>query len=253
MTMLGEWLKEIIIIVLFAVFIDLLLPNRAMERYVKFVVSLLILLTLLSPVMRFLSGSEPEKMIAAAFDQVSMNVEGGKDVETEAILKQGELLRKKQEAEALQLAGDQAAAQMKQQIELETGQPVERVTVILARGDKSVEAKNQSSTQQAAEGTLYIEEVEVVMKPLEQAASEPSDKSIRVEKVDVSLPDKLGRKAEDTLAASGVSYGDDGGAESPANSAETAKLTESIQSLMVREWGVSADAVTVIAGDQEES
>ncbi|GIO42956.1 stage III sporulation protein AF [Paenibacillus apis] len=248
MSMLGEWLKEIIIIVLFAVFIDLLLPNRAMERYVKFVVSLLILLTLLSPVMRILSGSEPEKMIAAAFDQVSGNVGGGTEVETESILKQGELLRKKQEAEALQLAGDQAAVQMKQQIELETGQPVERVMVILAREDPSAEAKGQGSTQQAAEGTLYIEKVEVVMKVTEQAASESSDKSIKVRKVDVSLPDKIGRKTEDTLAVSGVSYGD---AESPANSTETAKLTESIQSLMVREWGISADAVTVIAGVQE--
>lgn len=250
--MLGEWLKEIIIIVLFAVFIDLLLPNRAMERYVKFVVSLLILLTLLSPVMRILSGSEPEKMIAAAFEQVSGSVGGGAAAETETILKQGELLRKKQEAEALQLAGDQAAAQMKQQIELETGQPVERVTVILAREDKNAGAKGQSSTQQAAEGTLYIEEVEVVMKAPEQAASEPSAKSIKVQKVDVSLPE-IGRKNEDTLAASGVSYGDAGDAESPANSVGAAKLTDSIQSLMVREWGVSADAVTVIAGVQEES
>ncbi|GIO38999.1 hypothetical protein J41TS12_38600 [Paenibacillus antibioticophila] len=249
MSMLGEWLKEIIIIVLFAVFIDLLLPNRAMERYVKFVVSLLILLTLLSPVMRILSGSEPEKMIAAAFDQVSGSVGGGTEVETESILKQGELLRKKQEAEALQLAGDQAAAQMKQQIELETGQPVERVMVILAREDPSAEAKGQGSTQQVAKGTLYIEKVEVVMKVPEQAASESSDKSIKVRKVDVSLPDKIGRKTEDTLAVSGLSYGD---AESPANSIESAKLTESIQSLMVREWGISADAVTVIAGVQEE-
>lgn len=248
MSMLGEWLKEIIIIVLFAVFIDLLLPNRAMERYVKFVVSLLILLTLLSPVMRILSGSEPEKMIAAAFDQVSGNVGGGTGVETETILKQGELLRRKQEAEALQLAGDQAAAQMKQQIELETGQPVERVMVILAREDPSAEAKGQGSAQQADEGTLYIRKVEVVMKVPEQAASESSDKSIKVRKVDVSLPDKIGRKTEDTLAVSGVSYGD---AESPAHSTETAKLTESIQNLMVREWGISADAVTVIAGVQE--
>lgn len=250
MGIIGEWLKEIIIIVLFAVFIDLILPNRAMERYVKFVVSLLILLTLLSPVMRILSGSEPEEMIAAAFNRVSGNVGGGTEVQTETILKQGELLRRKQEAEALQLAGDQAAAQMKQQIELETRHPVERVTVILAREDKNTEAQSKGSTEQAAEGTLYIEEVEVVMKTPKPVATESaSDRSIKVQKVDVSLPDKMGKKTEDTRAVSGVSYGD---SESPAISTQTAELTESIQELMEREWGISADAVTVIAGVQEE-
>lgn len=65
MDWLAEWLREIIFIVLIAVFIDLLLPNRAMERYVKFVVSLLILLTLLSPVMRFFSADAKDQLEAA--------------------------------------------------------------------------------------------------------------------------------------------------------------------------------------------
>lgn len=246
MSILGEWLKDIIIIVLFAVFIDLLLPNRAMERYVKFVISLLILLTLLSPIMRILSGSEPEKMIAAAFNQVGSSVGGDTEAQTEVILKQGELLRKKQEAEALQWAGDQAAAQIKQQIELETGQPVERVTVILARGDESTTAQGQSSAQ-PAEGALYIEGVEVVLQAQEQLSEKSvSEKSIHVQRVEV---DKIDKKTEKTLAVSSVSSND---TDYAANSMELAKLTESIKSLMMKEWRVSADAVTVIAGVQEE-
>lgn len=46
---LSNWLQELIMIVLLATFVEMLLPNRSMERYVKLVLSLLILLTLLSP------------------------------------------------------------------------------------------------------------------------------------------------------------------------------------------------------------
>ncbi|MDU5950183.1 MAG: stage III sporulation protein AF, partial [Paenibacillus macerans] len=96
MNWLAEWLKEIIFIVLIAVFVDLLLPNRAMERYVKLVVSLLILLTLISPVMRFLS-SDAKKELETAFSESIEGLENeAAGQSTEAILRQGEELRQKQ-------------------------------------------------------------------------------------------------------------------------------------------------------------
>lgn len=52
---LSNWLQELIMIVLLATFVDMLLPNRSMERYVKLVLSLLILLTLLSPITKVCS------------------------------------------------------------------------------------------------------------------------------------------------------------------------------------------------------
>lgn len=263
MTYLGEWLKEIIIIVLFAVFIDLLLPNRAMERYVKFVVSLLILLTLLSPVMRILSGSEPEKMIAAAFDHIGGRIGGGAEAQTEQILKQGELLRKSQEAEALQYAGDQAALQMKQQIELETGRPVERVTVKLSRQTGESEAQGSRSGNQLTEGQLLVNKVEVVMGSImKDAEEEAQDKAIKVEKiekVDIRFQDKDVEESaapDEAQSVSGEPVGLDENGSAPEKQsidpAEEAKLTESIEALLKREWGIPKDSVTVLAGIQEE-
>jgi len=57
MEALGGWLKQIVLVVLLATFIDLLLPNRTMQRYVKLVVSLFILMTILSPVMQLFGSS----------------------------------------------------------------------------------------------------------------------------------------------------------------------------------------------------
>lgn len=131
MTWISEWLKEIIFVVLIAVFIELLLPNRSMERYVRFVVSLLILLTILSPIIRLFSGDTEQKLATALADNIN-GLEGYSTNESTAlILKQGEELKKKQEVESLQWAGEEAARQMKEQIQREIGQPIERVAVKL--------------------------------------------------------------------------------------------------------------------------
>ncbi|NEW06217.1 stage III sporulation protein AF [Paenibacillus sp. SYP-B3998] len=52
MDWLGGWLKSVIMVIMLATFVDLLLPSSTMQRYVKTVMSLFVLLTLLSPVMQ---------------------------------------------------------------------------------------------------------------------------------------------------------------------------------------------------------
>ena len=68
MEALAAWLKQIIVVVLLATFIDLLLPNRTMQRYVKLVVSLFILMTILTPVMQLFGTSANLRMLAAAVE-----------------------------------------------------------------------------------------------------------------------------------------------------------------------------------------
>ena len=52
---MSDWLKQIVLLVLIATFIDLLLPNNRLDRYVKLVMGLLIILAMLSPVFQLLS------------------------------------------------------------------------------------------------------------------------------------------------------------------------------------------------------
>lgn len=68
MEALGEWLRQIILVVLLATFIDLLLPNRTMQRYVRLVVSLFILMTILSPVLQLLGSNANLRLLAATVD-----------------------------------------------------------------------------------------------------------------------------------------------------------------------------------------
>jgi stage III sporulation protein AF len=158
MTLLSQWLKEIIFIILFAVFIELLLPNRSMERYVKFVISLLILLTLLSPIMKLFTDQTEKKIetvLSGGFDQEGGNVQA----ETQKILAEGTKLQKKREQEVMAWTGEEIARQMKEQLKNVTGEPINRVAVGL--------------TSSANKKETTITSIEVVMGGNLQTQSEP--------------------------------------------------------------------------------
>ncbi|RRJ66473.1 stage III sporulation protein AF [Paenibacillus oralis] len=275
MNWLAEWLKEIISIVLIAVFVDLLLPNRAMERYVKLVVSLLILLTLISPVMRFFS-SDAKKELETAFSESMEGLENeAAGQSTDAILRQGEELRQKQEAEALQWAGEETARQMKEQIERETGQPVERVSVKLITKPVQPGADKDGGNPPAAEPV--ISGVEVVMAEAKTESSNadsgasgrgPEITVAPIEKITVRVGANANESSEQmssggadgqTTAAMAGSGG--GAAErkrsgengNSVNGAEPEKLVTQIEELLSKNWGVAENAVTIIRPQAEKS
>ncbi len=49
---LTNWITQIILIIMFAIVLELLLPNERFNRYVKTVIGLILILTLLSPIMK---------------------------------------------------------------------------------------------------------------------------------------------------------------------------------------------------------
>jgi len=53
---ISEWVKNIVLIVLFASFLELLLPSSAMQRFVRVIMGLLVLLAVLNPVLDVLSA-----------------------------------------------------------------------------------------------------------------------------------------------------------------------------------------------------
>ncbi|GGA39752.1 hypothetical protein GCM10007416_10900 [Kroppenstedtia guangzhouensis] len=72
--LLSGWLKQIVILVLIAAFMDLLLPNNSMERYIKLVMGLLIILAILSPVFQWIRQDLDLNQLA--FDTAQMKEEG---------------------------------------------------------------------------------------------------------------------------------------------------------------------------------
>lgn len=50
----SVWLKDIIFVVLFATFMELLLPSSSMQRFIRVIMGLFIMLTILNPVLNFI-------------------------------------------------------------------------------------------------------------------------------------------------------------------------------------------------------
>lgn len=74
MDLLTLWLKKIILLVLLAAFLDLILPNTNLQRYVKMVMGLIILMTILSPVFSIFHLSQEE--LALRISQYQQKVVG---------------------------------------------------------------------------------------------------------------------------------------------------------------------------------
>ena len=53
MAIVTAWVKDIFIIILSITFMEILIPESAMAKYVKFIFSLIILATILSPISYF--------------------------------------------------------------------------------------------------------------------------------------------------------------------------------------------------------
>lgn len=141
MSWLGDWLREIILVVLLASFVELLLPSKSMERYARLVLSLLILLTMLSPIVSLLKGDAASELSIAMGRQEKEGglFTGGGDGGTslEQILADGQKLAQGRQEQSLKLAAEEVASQMKERIIQETGKRGVNVTVTLGMGKSS--------------------------------------------------------------------------------------------------------------------
>lgn len=145
MNWLGGWLREIILVVLLASFVEMLLPSKSMERYARLVLSLLVLLTMLSPIVSLLKGDAVAELSMAMGQQEKegglLSGKGKEDNSLEKILADGQKLADGRQAQSLKLAAEEVAGQMREQIINETGTHGVNVTVTLGIG----KAKNGES------------------------------------------------------------------------------------------------------------
>lgn len=133
---LSGWLKEIILVILLATFVDLMLPNSSMQRYVKVVISLFILVVLLSPIISALFDRTFNIKTAVELENWSQANPSGRASETSIrdILQEGERLRAKGVKQAADITKERLAGRIQQQIAEYASQQVREVNVKLDIG-----------------------------------------------------------------------------------------------------------------------
>jgi stage III sporulation protein AF len=110
MQFLTEWISNIILLILLATILELLLPNSSLQRYVKMVVGLLLLVVILNPLLSIFS-----KDADGWVNSIGLNSQfEEKDIENS-------IENKKIEIQRAQLAyiSEQVAVQLKRQVEEE--------------------------------------------------------------------------------------------------------------------------------------
>ncbi|SFB20224.1 stage III sporulation protein AF [Cohnella sp. OV330] len=181
---LGGWLRQVVAAVLLAALIDLLLPNRTMQRYVRLVAGLFILLTLAGPLLSWIQGDMDAKL-AAGIEWAEREPVGGEDrSQLEAIMAEAKRIGAGMDEQAAKLAVAGLEAQIKAVVEQEEDVKVGSVEV---------------SAEPAADGALAVESVKIrLVAPEAGITAEGGEPIAEVEPVSPVVVDvEVGTGADD--------------------------------------------------------
>ncbi|ATH72841.1 stage III sporulation protein AF [Bacillus altitudinis] len=173
MSFLTEWITSIILFILFAIVIDLLLPNSSMQKYAKMVVSLLLIVVMLNPIFA-LFRADP--------DQIFSEIMKGKDqAQSEEIKNQMNL--EKKEIQASQRA--YILKQMAVQLEKSAKEPLEKESYEMKHVEVLADEEHLNQNMEADQFRI-----KAVLVPLTGDAVET------VAKVDIDLSRQKEESAE---------------------------------------------------------
>ncbi|WP_223285107.1 stage III sporulation protein AF [Paenibacillus sp. PL91] len=239
MAWLSDWLRDIIAIILLAVFVELLLPNKAMQRYARLVVGLFILLTILSPILKLIQSDIGAKLDEGmkSWSETAMSREV-QMTGLNQITRDAEAMRQKRSLDAARLTERTLEASIQNELNERTEAPVAEVDAVLKWVTVS------------GEQTPYISQVVVTLKALDDQGGSANDSAVEAVQpviVDVEIDPISG---ELTPQGGDNSNGETGKAEEAAQaegkwSRADPATASSISSLITKGWGVDADQIVV--------
>jgi stage III sporulation protein AF len=130
MEWLNAWMKKIILLVLLAAFLDLILPNTNLQRYVKMVMGLILLLTILSPVFVVFNLSQDD--LAFKLSRYQDDFQNASRTDWEPLAKR---LLGRQEEQVTSYVKNQMESTIRQQVKRASGTEPEAVEVTLDTTD----------------------------------------------------------------------------------------------------------------------
>ncbi|MCM3586377.1 stage III sporulation protein AF [Mesobacillus maritimus] len=169
MDFLKEWITNIIIFILLATIIDMLLPNSNLQKYVKVVVSLLLISIILSPIIKIFTSD-----FETAIGSLS-NVEGQVDQkEMENLI---ELQKKEIQASQHAYILEQTAVQLEKDAEEELmekyGMEIAEIEIVAEKLDENLAPENLQSIMVEIVRQGEEDDAVAVVKEVKIDTSEP--------------------------------------------------------------------------------
>ncbi|MEV5028558.1 stage III sporulation protein AF [Paenibacillus sp. LPE1-1-1.1] len=237
---LSDWLRDIIAVILLAVFVELLLPNRAMQRYARLVIGLFILLTILSPILKLIQSDIGGKLDEGMENWSKTAMAGENQMAgLNQIKRDAEAMSEKRSFEAAKLTERTLEASIRSEL-------VERTDEVITEVDATLKWVNVSGNQ-----TPYISQVTVTLKPEEQNKSmlkegdaveevQPVTVDVEIEPIEAGGSLSSGQASEAASSQPMESEQADG-KWSRADPAAAA----AISSLITKGWGLAEDQIIV--------
>ncbi len=201
---ISDWLKQIILLVLIATFIDLILPNSQLDRYVKLVMGLLIIMAILSPIFGLLTDDLDLESLAflpsvPAYSRMDS---------IEEIKQKSETLKQEQQQTVRQQAEQKLGQAIKNELEEHFPVEIKKSEVKLQVSGDEVESVSVSMLPQKSESFMGMKAVEPVnidldspkretkpdFKPLEQDVMRYIEKNwnVREKNIEVEIYEQTG-------------------------------------------------------------
>jgi stage III sporulation protein AF len=223
MDSLSGWLRQVIAVVLLASLVDLLLPNRTMQRYVRLVAGLFILLTIATPMLQWLKGDFGSKLSEGldSAERTPMNTKA----ELSQIQDEGVKLKNRQDEQAADLGTSKLSASIREEVERTEHVDVRQVEV---------------NAERQADGGWNIQSVTVTLEPRPQEGElrSPVGEIEPIAQVDVRID--VDRWPEESPSATTPAD-----AEVHADPGD-AGLQLRISSMIAGRYGIPSDAVEVV-------
>ncbi|MCG0274978.1 MAG: stage III sporulation protein AF [Thermosediminibacteraceae bacterium] len=138
---LSLWIKQIITVVIFTLFVDILMPSSNLQKYIKVVLGIVVMITILNPIISILKGdivfTRTQLDVASYLDQdpIMIKTEEFKQKHFEMAL---ELYKKKLEnLIAQQVKNHTSLVVTKTDLKIDQNGKLEKIHLILKREDSS--------------------------------------------------------------------------------------------------------------------
>jgi len=237
MEALSGWLRQIVAVVLLAALVDLVLPNRTMQRYVRLVAGLIILLTIATPVLQWIRGDFDSKL-AASMQAMELNPQSAPD-ELARIEEEGRKWRERSSLEAASLTATRLQEEIRKDVGLAVGREPANVVVELQRvSGGGLEVRQVSVTLAASDADAAAGESAEEAMGTPKPSSPPASSTLGVPPVEAVQPVTV---AEPRPVSAGEERAPDRPAPDPA-------VRSRITALIAARYGIPAERIEIASG-----
>jgi stage III sporulation protein AF len=224
---IGEWIKHIVLLILMATFLDLILPNSSMRKYVKLVVGFLLILLILSPILHLFRYDQERLFLK--IDQ--MMQEDNKPLSLQ-LNREKEKLEELQEDAIFKEVSQKWSEEIKNSVENKFQLAVQHITLELETKEDGasikelklqVEEKTNSGAEEKKESTKDVSNSSQVREMDSVQTVEPVKS---VEPVNIQISESSKKVEEDGKL-----------------SVQQKKIEEQVLAYLVDEWNISVDKI----------